>query len=147
MTRLTKRYRFCASHRLASCQLDERRNREVFGKCANPHGHGHDYRLEVTVGCRRTPATGLVLSRAELDEWVRAAVLDKVGHTHLNSDVPEFKRLVPTAENILLVIEGWLRDGWSERHPGTAPPLFALRLEETPRNSVRVEFAGPPAPS
>ncbi len=138
MTTLTRRYRFSASHRLCAPSLSTERNREVFGKCANPFGHGHNYHLEVSVFGDPDPSHGMTLSRADFDRWVSDSVLDRIDHTHLNSDVAAFDELVPTSENILLVVEEWLRQGWREHFPGQAIRLAGLRLEETPRNSFQI---------
>lgn len=137
MTTLTKRYGFAASHRLWAPSLSEERNREVFGKCANPFGHGHNYSLEVTLRGEPDPCSGMVVQRSALDRWVEGAVIRRVDHTHLNSEIIEFQDLVPTSENLLVVIEGWLRAAWPEHFPGEPSRLAGLRLEETPRNSFR----------
>ena len=138
MTTLTKRYSFAASHRLFAPGLTEERNREIFGKCANPFGHGHNYCLEVSVAGDPDPSRGLTMPRASMDGWVEDSVLDRIDHTHLNADLPEFLDLVPTSENVLVVIEAWLREGWHKHFPGQALRLAGLRLEETPRNSFRI---------
>ena len=137
MTTLTKRYRFCASHRLCSPGLGEEQNRKVFGKCANPHGHGHNYTLEVSVQGAPDPRTGMTMPRTDLDRWVESAVLKRIDHRHLNSELPEFEELVPTSENVLVVVEGWLRAAWPGHFPRQTLRLAGLRLEETPRNSFR----------
>ena len=137
MTTLTKRYGFAASHRLFAPSLSEQRNREVFGKCANPFGHGHNYFLEVSIEGEPDPCSGMVAQRSALDRWVQDAVIERIDHTHLNSEVAEFQELVPTSENLLVVIEGWLRTAWPEHFPGEPVRLAGLRLEETPRNSFR----------
>lgn len=138
MTTLTRRYRFSASHRLYAPSLSEETNQEVFGKCANPYGHGHNYVLEVSVAGDPDPTTGLTLPRREFDSWVRSTAVERLDHAHLNAEVDAFQALVPTAENILAVVAGWLRDGWTEHFPGRALGLAGLRLEETPRNSCRL---------
>ncbi len=137
MTTLTRRYRFSASHRLCAPSLSEERNREVFGKCANTFGHGHNYFLEVSVRGEADPLSGMVVARDRFDKWVADAVLGRIDHTHLNTELPEFKELVPTSENVLIVVETWLREAWPNHFPGEAPRLAGLRLEETPRNSFR----------
>ncbi len=137
MTTLTKRYPFCASHRLCSGLLSAERNRQIFGKCANPHGHGHNYTLEVSVRGEPDPTSGMTMPRGALDRWVQSAVLERIDHRHLNSEIPEFERLVPTSENVLLVVDAWLRAAWPEHFPGQRIRLAGLRLEETPRNSFR----------
>ena len=138
MTTLARRFGFSASHRLFSTLLDDKRNREVFGKCSNKYGHGHDYCIEVAVEGEPDPRTGMVLPRHEFDSWVRNSVLDRLEHTPLNADISEFRDRVPTAENILVVIESWLRDGWHREFPGQPLRLSRLLLEETPRNSVEL---------
>ena len=143
MTRLTRRYRFCASHRLFSRSLDDDHNGRIFGKCANPFGHGHNYLLEVTLAGNPDPRTGMVLPRPSFDAWVRAAVIDRIDHTHLNSEVSEFGELVPTAENIVTVAASWLREEWARRFPSRPLGLWGLRLEETPRNSVQISPSEP----
>ena len=143
MTILTRRYRFCASHRLCSPAFSQQRNREVFGKCANRFGHGHNYYLEVSVEGDPDPRTGMTAPRGDLDRLVAATVLSRIDHTHLNSDLSEFRELVPTAENILVVIDSWLRQAWDQRFPGKALRLAGLRLEETPRNSFRIGSGEP----
>ena len=138
MTTLTRRYRFSASHQLRAAAYSEERNREVFGKCSNAFGHGHNYYLEVSVQGDPDPLTGMVLPRKALDRWVTGAVLDRIDHTHLNTDVPDFRKLVPTSENLVLVVESWLRDAWREHFPDHPARLAGVRLEETPRNSFRL---------
>lgn len=138
MTTLTRRYSFSASHRLCAAGLSDEQNRAVFGKCANPFGHGHNYFLEVSVSGDPDPASGLTLPRAALDGWVEDSVLTRIDHTHLNSELPEFRNLVPTSENVLVVVEAWLREGWTKHFPDEPQRLAGLRLEETPRNSFRV---------
>lgn len=139
MTTLTRRYAFSASHRLFAKALSEERNRKIFGKCANSFGHGHNYFLEVSVSGEPDPSSGLTMPRASLDRWVGDSVLGRIDHTHLNSDLAEFRDLVPTSENVLVVIEAWLREGWRKHFPGQGLRLCGLRLEETPRNSFRVQ--------
>ena len=146
MTSLTRRYRFCASHRLCSPALSDDRNREVFGKCANEFGHGHNYVLEVSVAGEPDPRSGLTAARRDLDAWVENAVLRRVDHTHLNAEVGEFRELVPTSENLLVVIETWLRERWPEQFARTGLRLAGLRLEETPRNSFELGGGGAECP-
>ena len=138
MTTLTRRYRFSASHRLCAPGLSDERNRAIFGKCANAYGHGHNYYLEVSVEGEPDPGTGMLLPRDALDRWVRQTVLDRLDHRHLNADLDEFRTLVPTSENVLVVAEAWLRESWAEHFAGRPARLSALRLEETPRNSFQV---------
>ncbi len=120
MLRLAKRYAFSASHRLHTSQLSEEENARLFGKCNNPFGHGHNYVLEVSVSGEGDPATGMLLPRAALDRLVHQAVLDRIDHANLNSDVPAMQGVVPTTENLALLIGGWLRDACETRIPGPA---------------------------
>lgn len=138
MTKLTKRFGFSASHRLFTDALSEQENIDVFGKCANPYGHGHNYWLEVTVGGAPDERSGMTLARYEFDAWVRESVIERIDHTYLNEDIPEFRSSVPTTENLGLVIEKWLRSGWRQRYPDRECRLAELRIEETLRNSFRV---------
>jgi len=135
--RVTRRYRFAASHRLHSDNLTEQENRELYGKCNNPYGHGHDYILEVTVAGPRDSATGLVIQVPLLDKLVSEQVLRDFDHRYFNADVREFAELVPTSENIIRVIEGRLKAGWKAMFPGAWPRLDKVRLQETKRNSFQ----------
>jgi len=134
MTRVTRRYRFSASHRLHSERFSEGENRELYGKCNNPHGHGHDYVLEVRVRGPLDPASGQVVNVSTLDRLVAAEVLDDFDHKYMNADVREFREVVPTSENILGVIEERLAAHWQSVFPGDVPHLEAIRLRETRRN-------------
>lgn len=135
MMRVTRRYRFAASHRLNSPRFSAEANRELYGKCNNPHGHGHDYVLEVTAAGPADPASGLVLRVARLDRLVAEQVLGDFDHKYVNADVREFRELVPTSENIIRVIEERLQRHWREVFPGEWPRLQSVRLQETRRNS------------
>ena len=97
---LTRRYIFSASHRLHTDQLSADENRAVYGKCNNPHGHGHNYALEVTVSGQVNPATGMVCNLADLDDAVRCEVIERFDHLNLNLQ-PEFASYVPTTENLI----------------------------------------------
>jgi len=111
MTRvlMSQRYEFAAAHRLHSDRLSPEENVEVFGKCNNPAGHGHNYRVEVTVCCPVDDA-GRMLAAERLDELVDDAVIQKLDHKHLNVDVPEFEGLNTSVENIARVIYRMLAD-------------------------------------
>ncbi len=125
---LTRRYIFSASHRLHSDSLTDERNRAVYGKCNNPHGHGHNYALEVTVSGQVNPSTGMVCNLVDLDEAVRRQVLDRFDHVNLNLS-PEFAAEVPTTENLSAVIYDLLKQNFKAAH------LEKVRLEETAMNS------------
>jgi 6-pyruvoyltetrahydropterin/6-carboxytetrahydropterin synthase len=130
---LTRRYRFAASHRLHSARFSEEENRRIYGKCANPHGHGHNYVVEVTIAGPVDPATGMVANLGELDPFVEREVIEAFDHKYLNEQVAEFREVVPTTENLCREIHRRL-----EKFP--AARLERVRIEETSQNSF--EFAG-----
>ena len=138
MLRLTKRYPFSASHRLHTGKLSEEENQRLFGKCNNPYGHGHNYTLEVSVEGEADEQSGMILERPALDRVVQRAVLSKIEHRDLNSDVDEFRDVVPTTENLALLIDQWLRMEWRREFAGRPILLSRIRVEETARNSFEV---------
>ena len=135
MPRLTRRYHFAASHRLASPALSEEENRRLYGKCNYPYGHGHDYTLEISVQ-GPAQADGQIVNRQALDELVERRVLRLVDHKNLNLDVPEMEGAVPTTENLASFIERRLLEGWS-----LAPRLERIRIIETGRNTFELEVS------
>jgi 6-pyruvoyltetrahydropterin/6-carboxytetrahydropterin synthase len=130
---LGRRYRFAASHRLHSDRLSEEENSRLYGKCNNPHGHGHNYVLEVSVSGEIDPATGMIANLGDLDEFVAREVLEVFDHRSLNEDVPEFREYVPTTENLCIEIYCRLRAFPKAK-------LERVRVEETNNNSF--EYAG-----
>lgn len=132
MIHLTRRYRFAASHRLDAPALSAEANREVYGKCNNPYGHGHNYVLEVTVA-GETGDDGRVVDPRRMDAVVEAQVLRPMAHRDLNREVAEFESLVPTTENLAVVIARRLDNAWT----GT-PAIHKIRLEETANNSFEL---------
>jgi len=129
LLQVTSRYRFAAAHRLDTDALSAEENRKLYGKCNNPFGHGHDYILDVTVD-GPVDATGLVVNRAEFDAVVRGAVIEKLDHKNLNVDLPEFDGVVPTTENLAMVVRDYLTAAW------TLPAkLVRVRISETERNT------------
>lgn len=135
MTRVTRRYRFAAAHRLNSPRFSGEQNRDLYGKCNNPYGHGHDYALEVGVIGPLDSRSGLVVSIPALDRLVQEKILRDFDHKYFNADVSEFSGdLVPTSENILRVIEDRLNATWRSIFPGEFPRLERIRLQETKRN-------------
>ena len=122
-----RRYMISASHRLHSDALTAEKNCEVYGKCNNPHGHGHNYVVEVMVGGEVAAETGMVINLVELDEVVRTRVIDRFDHTNLNLD-PLFAAQVPTTENLCRVIFRLIKD---ELPVGQ---LEHVRVEETENN-------------
>lgn len=130
MIALTRRYRFPAAHVLRSPELSDAENVRIFGKCANPNGHGHDYGLELTVSGSVDPATGSMVDLADLDALVQERVLDRFDHRTLNDD-DAFAELVPTAENIARVVHDLLADEVDTR---AGAKLVNVRVRETRRN-------------
>ena len=130
---LGRRYRFAASHRLHTAHLSEEENYRVFGKCSNPHGHGHNFVVEVSVSGDVDPATGMIANLADLDSFVEHRVLDEFDHHSLNDDVPAFREKVPTTENLCLEIFQRLKSFPTAR-------LERVRVEETGNNTF--EYAG-----
>ena len=132
---ITKRCEFSACHRLYNPEFSEQKNREVFGICANPNGHGHNYVLEVTVRGRPDLQTGYVLDLGELKRILERAVVGPCDHRNLNKDVGFLSGTIPTTEN--LVVAFWRRIAPRIK----AGELHCVRLYETPRNFA--EYLGP----
>jgi 6-pyruvoyltetrahydropterin/6-carboxytetrahydropterin synthase len=130
---LTRRYLFCASHRLHSAEMSAEENRATYGKCNNPHGHGHNYSLEVTVSGQVDPATGMICNLGDLDQCVEREVLARYNLENLNA-LEEFSVTVPTTENLSIQIFEILHRRFSYAH------LERVRLQETMMNSF--EYAG-----
>lgn len=122
-----RRYLLSASHRLHASVLNEEQNRAAYGKCNNPHGHGHNYTVEVLVGGEVDPATGMVINLVKFDEVVQTKVLDRFDHTNLNLD-PIFANRVPTTENLCKVVFHLLQE------PLAPAELAHVRVEETENN-------------
>ncbi len=122
-----RRYSLSASHRLHTAALSPDENREVYGKCNNPYGHGHNYVLEVLTGGPVDPETGMVVNLVVLDEAVQRRVLDRFDHANLNAD-PIFANRVPTTENLCEVAFELLQ--------GAVAPadVVQVRVEETENN-------------
>ncbi len=132
---LTRRVRFSASHRLHTSELSEEENRRLYGKCNNPHGHGHDYVLDVTVE-GQPDRSGQVVDRAAFDELVRTRIVAEFDHRNLNLDRAEFLKTVPTTENLASLIQHLLAEHWT-----LAPKLRAVRVAETDRNSFTLHLS------
>jgi len=122
-----RRYMLSASHRLHSESLSAEENRAAYGKCNNPHGHGHNYVIEVLVGGPVAAETGMVVDLVALDAAVRRQVVDRFDHTNMNLD-PLFEDVVPTTENLCKAAFGLLKDAL----PGGE--LEYVRVEETENN-------------
>ena len=130
MIRLTRRYEFPAAHVLAHESFDSAENVRVYGKCANPNGHGHNYGVEVTVTGSLDPSSGRIIDPELLDALFDEHVRQPFGHRMLNDD-PRFRERVPTAENIAIVLHETLRGPVEER---SSARLVGIRVLETRRN-------------
>jgi len=130
---LTRRYWFSASHRLHCEGMSEDENRAVYGKCNNPHGHGHNYAVEITVAGQVDPQTGMVCNLADLDSFVQEKILERFDHQNLNT-LTDFQGVVPTTENLCVAVYGILE---REFRPAG---VDKVRVEETMLNSF--EYAG-----
>lgn len=128
-----RRYMLSASHRLHADSLSEEENQATYGKCNNPHGHGHNYVVEVLVGGELDRETGMVVNMATLDDTVEKAVVERFDHTNLNFD-PLFVNQVPTTENLTKAVFDVLK------HALPAGKLEYVRVEETENNFF--EFRG-----
>lgn len=129
MIYLTRAYLFSASHRLHSDRLSEEENWRVYGKCNNPHGHGHNYRLEVTLAGDIDPATGMLCDLGELDRFVEEKILERFDHANLNEDKQVFAEAVPTSENLCRAIFQLLKEGYKQAK------VHKVWLGETSSNS------------
>lgn len=127
---VNRKAHFNAAHRLYNAEWTDARNATVFGKCANPNYHGHNYELIVAVKGEIHPETGFVMDMKVLKKLIEIEIEDKFDHKNLNEEVEEFKNLNPTAENIAVVI-------WNNLRPKIDENLeLSITLYETPRNFV-----------
>jgi len=131
--KLTRRYRFSASHRLDTPSLSAEENRKLYGKCNNPYGHGHDYVLDVTVA-GSPDESGQVVQRAALDDLVAKRILARFDHRNLNTDIAELTGVVPTTESLAVTIEKALANDWP-----LEARLDRVRISETERNIFELE--------
>ena len=131
---LTRRYLFSASHRLHCDEMSAQENQAVFGKCNNPHGHGHNYTLEVTVKGNVDQRSGFVVDLKELKEIMNREVIEAMDHRFLNKEVADFKDQIPTTENLAISI-------WRRLQPKlNLAELHRVRVYETP--DLFVDFYG-----
>lgn len=121
---------FNAAHRLYKREWDDAKNLEVFGKCSNPNYHGHNYELEVGISGEIDPETGFLMNLKILSQIIEEEIEDQFDHKNLNIEVPEFKDLNPTVENIAIVIWNKLRNRIEDKFE------ISVKLYETPRNFV-----------
>src|SRR6202008_5183444 len=128
MVYLTRKEHFCASHRLFNPKFSEKKNLEIYGKCAYPNGHGHNYEIEVTVAGNPDPQTGMILDLKKLADIIEQEIITRVDHKHLNFDVEFLNGIIPTAENLATVF-------WNILQPKIAAgKLYSIRVYETPNN-------------
>src|SRR6202012_5940682 len=125
---LTRRYRFSASHRLHSDGMSAPENLVTYGKCNNPHGHGHNYFLEVTVAGQVDQRTGMVCNLVDLDSFVHEKIVERFDLQNLNT-LAEFHGIVPTTENLCIEVYGILQKGFQYAE------IDKVRVEETMLNS------------
>jgi len=131
---VTRRLKFNAAHRVHNPTFSDEENRATFGKCNNPHGHGHNYTLDVSVSGEVDPATGYVMDLGKLNDLVEREVVDAVDHHNLNVDVPFMQGIIPTSENLIVAF-------WRRLEGAVAPAtLTRLVLWETDNNYV--EYTG-----
>jgi 6-pyruvoyltetrahydropterin/6-carboxytetrahydropterin synthase len=138
MTRVTRRYKFAASHRLHSARFSEEQNQELYGKCNNPYGHGHDYVLDVSVTGPVDATSGQVVNLQALDQLVNEQILRDFDHRYLNADVQDFANVIPTSENIIQVMQDRLQAHWRTTFMGEWPRLEKIQLRETKRNAFEL---------
>jgi 6-pyruvoyltetrahydropterin/6-carboxytetrahydropterin synthase len=132
---LTVGTHFSAAHRLALPELSFEENSEIYGKCARPNGHGHNYHLEVTVKGEIHPKTGMLVELTELHKVIEEAVVEPFDHTFLNKDIPYFANVVPTAENIAVYIAQLLKTPIQE----LGATIHRVKLVESPNNSCEID--------
>lgn len=128
---LTRRETFSACHRLHSNLLSLEENQSVYGKCNNFHGHGHNYVVEVTVRGPVSPDTGMVMNITDLKEFMNQAIMDTMDHKNLDKDVPYFKEVVSTTENVAIFI--WKNLTQLLPNPSL---LYEIKIHETEKNIV-----------
>ncbi len=133
---ITRRVEFSASHVCSLPSLSEHENRELYGAAANPHGHGHNYILEVSLSGEPDPVTGMVFDLKRLKEVLNQTVVEPMDHRFLNAEVPPFDRVVPTTEN--LAVEIWKR--LEPRLRAASARLSNVRLYET--EDLYVDYGG-----
>ena len=136
---VTRRYGFAASHRLHVPSLGEQENRELYGKCNNPYGHGHNYVVDVSARGPADPKSGQAVDLIALDDLVRREILAPFDHANLNTQVEAFQSVVPTSENLAIEICRRLKANWSRAFPAEWPKLHKIRIAETDRNIFEIK--------
>jgi len=138
IVRLSRRYAFAASHRLHSPELSDEENRATYGKCNNPQGHGHNYEVELTIRGPVDAVTGRVVDMAALDALAEKEFLAPFRFRNLNEEVPLFRTVVPTTENLAREVDRRLRTAWPAVFASGAPVLEKVRIRETDRNICEI---------
>lgn len=128
MVRISQKFEFSAAHRLHNPELDEQRNRDTFGKCNNPHGHGHNYQVQVTL-VGEPDDRGVLVDVPAFERVVAQTVIERLDHKHLNIEVPEFAEIIPSVENIAKVIHGLLKPKFERERA----KLASVTVWETPK--------------
>ena len=129
MVRLSQKFEFSASHRLHNPQLSDDENRRRFGKCNNPHGHGHNYEVQVTLRGKPDPSSGVLINVPAMERIVSSTVIDRFDHKNLNVETEEFRDLIPSVENIAMVIYRLLKPQFDQQRAR----LAAVTVWETPK--------------
>ncbi|XP_017665374.1 PREDICTED: 6-pyruvoyl tetrahydrobiopterin synthase isoform X1 [Lepidothrix coronata] len=130
LARLSRSVTFSACHRLHSKSLSDEENLKLFGKCNNPNGHGHNYKVTVTVRGQIDPVSGMVMNLTDLKEYMQEGIMEPLDHKNLDEDVPYFAEVVSTTENVAVFI-------W-ENLQRLLPPgiLYKVKVHETEQNVV-----------
>lgn len=136
MIQLTQQFEFSAAHRLHSPHLSDEENLSIYGKCNNPNGHGHNYVVEVSIARESLPPTGALIALNQFQTTVNQLVIDRLDHKHLNLDVEYFSKVIPSVENISIVIWDWLDGQFGDAR------LTNIRVYETPKTWA--EYSGSP---
>ena len=136
--RLSRRYEFFASHRLHSPAMTDAENFATYGKCNNPHGHGHNYEVELTVRGEVDSVTGRVVDLTLLDLLAEEQILAPFRYRNLNEEVAAFQATVPTTENLGAEVDRRLREVWGKTFADGRPQLEKVRIWETDRNICEI---------
>jgi 6-pyruvoyltetrahydropterin/6-carboxytetrahydropterin synthase len=134
MVYLTRKEHFNSAHKLRNPEWSEKKNFEVFGKCANPNWHGHNFELTVTIKGMPDPETGFIMNVKELGKIIKSVIIEDLDHKNLNLDVPWLEEVMPTIENVSMLI-------WERLKPTiTKGELYCVKLGETEK--IYVEYYG-----